>query len=63
MFVRTIFTHEERHTYVDPDYAYTDEEAEAIQAHKQYYKDYIDYLRDMRRYKEQVRYLSLLIII
>ena len=51
MYFRTVFTRSERHTYVDPDYAFTDEEADAIMTHKQYYTDFIDYLRETRKNK------------
>ena len=46
---RSIFTRTDRHTFVDPDYAYTDEEAEAIEAHKQHYADFIDKLPVQRQ--------------
>ena len=45
---RTIFTGVKRHTYVDPDYSYTDSEARLIQQHKQRYIDFIEALRTKR---------------
>ena len=53
---RNIFTRTIRHNYVDPDYAYTDEEAEAVRQHKQYYSDFIEDLRERRRLKMQNKY-------
>ena len=44
-----MFTGTLRHTYIDPDYAYSDEEAFAIMQHKQYYADFISNLRDKRQ--------------
>ncbi|XP_069495471.1 cilia- and flagella-associated protein 47 [Ambystoma mexicanum] len=52
---RTIFTKVERHTYVDPDYAYTDEEEAQRQAHKDQYAEYIRRLRDGRLQEEATR--------
>ena len=46
--VRTIFTGEKRHLYVDPDYSYTDGEANTIQQHKQKYIRFIESLRTKR---------------
>jgi len=37
-----------RHTYIDPDYSYTDSEAKLIQRHKQRYIDFIERLRTKR---------------
>ncbi|XP_068124444.1 cilia- and flagella-associated protein 47 [Hyperolius riggenbachi] len=45
---RTIFTKTDRYTYVDPDYAYTEEEEEKKQSHKDYYTDYIKNRREKR---------------
>jgi len=45
---RTIFTGVKRHTYIDPDYSYTDAEAKSIQQHKQTYIDFIETLRSKR---------------
>ena len=45
---RTIFTGAKRHTYLDPDYSYTDTETELICRHKQIYIDFIDGLRKKR---------------
>ncbi|CAH1800026.1 unnamed protein product [Owenia fusiformis] len=45
---KTIFTHTERHNYVDPDYAFTDAEEKARLEHKQKYVDFIDDLRQKR---------------
>ena len=39
--IRTIFTKTERHTYVDPDYAYDEEELADVMAHKNKYNDYL----------------------
>ena len=48
-----MFTRTDRHTYVDPDYAYTDEETAAVEAHKQYYADFIDKHRVQRERREK----------
>ena len=50
---QTIFTRRERHTYVDPDYAYEDEEAIAVKRHRQYYIDFIRQLKEKRRIEKQ----------
>lgn len=50
---RTIFTRAGRHNYADPDYSYTDEEMAAIEAHREYYKNVVDVLREDR--KERIR--------
>lgn len=47
---RTIFTGADRYNFVDPDYAYTNEEIETIENHKLVYKNYID---DLRFYREE----------
>jgi len=46
--LRTIFNGLVRHNYVDPDYAYTDDQADVVQRHRQYYTDFIDELRQNR---------------
>ena len=56
-YYRTIFSHFDRYTFVDPDYAYTDEEAEAVAAHKQYYVDYIAYIRDRRKRQQETKWV------
>ncbi len=48
-----MFTGADRYNYVDPDYAYTDEERLKIERHKEIYKQYIDNLKFYR--KEQNR--------
>ncbi|XP_077338680.1 cilia- and flagella-associated protein 47 [Lithobates pipiens] len=45
---RTIFTKMERYNYVDPDYAYTEEEETIKQTHKDYYTNYIKDRRELR---------------
>ena len=45
---RTPFTREERYNYVDPDYAYTDEERKEIEAHKNMYNQIFDEQRFQR---------------
>jgi len=45
---RTIFTGAKRHTFIDPDYSYTDAEAQTINQHKQKYIDFIETLRSTR---------------
>uniref|UniRef100_A0A8C9P009 Uncharacterized protein n=1 Tax=Spermophilus dauricus TaxID=99837 RepID=A0A8C9P009_SPEDA len=52
---RTIFTKIPRHTYVDPDFAYTDFEKLEKKAHQNYYDNYIKYLRSVRLQKEEER--------
>ncbi|XP_070567350.1 cilia- and flagella-associated protein 47-like [Ptychodera flava] len=49
----TIFTKNERYTYVDPDYAFTDEELAARKDHRDYYVNYIKDLREQRQAKEK----------
>ncbi len=56
MCFRTIFTSEDRHTYVDPDYAYTDEEAREIQKHKDMYKAFLDDLQEKRITQKRNKY-------
>ncbi|XP_041127618.1 cilia- and flagella-associated protein 47-like isoform X2 [Polyodon spathula] len=55
---RTIFTKAERYNYVDPDFAYTEEEEKQIKAHKDYYFQFIQTLRKQRIQKEKERHLS-----
>ena len=38
-FFRTPFTREERYNYVDPDYAYTEEERQKIDIHENAYNE------------------------
>ncbi|EMP32673.1 Putative protein CXorf22 [Chelonia mydas] len=52
---RTIFTKADRYHYVDPDFAYTDYEELEKQAHKEYYADFIQSLRQRRLQKEATR--------
>ena len=55
---RTLFTGADRHNYIDPDYAYTDEEIMSIEKHKLVYKKYIDDLRFAREEKHRSKYLA-----
>ncbi|RXM29158.1 Cilia- and flagella-associated protein 47 [Acipenser ruthenus] len=55
---RTIFTKAERYNYVDPDFAYTEEEEKQIKAHKDYYFQFIQSLRKQRIQKEKERDLA-----
>ncbi|XP_059580365.1 cilia- and flagella-associated protein 47 [Alligator mississippiensis] len=57
---RTIFTKTERYHYVDPDFAYTDYEELEKQAHKEYYTDFIQSLRQHRLQKEVYRQYNIL---
>ncbi|XP_069827114.1 cilia- and flagella-associated protein 47 [Dendropsophus ebraccatus] len=52
---RTIFTKIERYNYVDPDYAYTEDEEKSKQAHKDYYSNYIKSRRENRLKEENDR--------
>ncbi|KAM9320035.1 LOW QUALITY PROTEIN: cilia- and flagella-associated protein 47 [Gastrophryne carolinensis] len=52
---RTIFTKVERYNYVDPDYAYTEEEEMMKLAHKDYYNAYIKKRREQRHELEKDR--------
>ncbi|KAM3857125.1 cilia and flagella-associated protein 47-like [Diretmus argenteus] len=45
---RTIFTGVERYHYVDPDYAFTEDEEQQRQGHRQTYIDFIKQLRQAR---------------
>ncbi len=46
---RTQFTGIERYSYIDPDFALTDEETKRKQQHK---KLYLNYIRDSRTYRD-----------
>ncbi|XP_033113331.1 cilia- and flagella-associated protein 47-like isoform X2 [Anneissia japonica] len=48
---KTIFTKTDRHTYVDPDYAYDDDEMGEIQRHKNKYNQYLQECREKRKEK------------
>ncbi len=48
VFFRTPFTREERYNYVDPDYAYTNEERQKIEAHESIYNKLFDEQRFQR---------------
>lgn len=50
---KTLLTGVDRYNYVDPDYAYTEEEREQIEKHKAIYKQYIDNLKFYRAEKER----------
>ncbi|XP_044141503.1 cilia- and flagella-associated protein 47 [Bufo gargarizans] len=52
---RTIFTKVERYNYVDPDYAYTEDEEKLKEAHKDYYTNYIKNRRENRLQEENDR--------
>ncbi|XP_030044910.1 cilia- and flagella-associated protein 47-like, partial [Microcaecilia unicolor] len=52
---RTIFTKVERYSYVDPDFAFTDEEEAKRQIHKEHYAKYIVGIREQRVKEEQDR--------
>ncbi|XP_071992034.1 cilia- and flagella-associated protein 47 isoform X2 [Engystomops pustulosus] len=52
---RTIFTKVERYNYVDPDYAYTEDEEKLKQAHKDFYSNYIKNRRENRLKEEKDR--------
>ena len=53
---RTIFTGVRRYRYVDPDYAFTEDEEEDRKRHQQAYLDFIGQLRKNRLQKVQERY-------
>lgn len=57
---RTLFTGIERYTFVDPDYAFTDEEHRLRMEHEQQYLDYIKTLRGNRLADEKTRYTVIL---
>ena len=46
----------DRYNYIDPDYAYTDEERIQIENHKNIYKQYIDNLKFYRAEKFRNKY-------
>ena len=52
---RTHFTGVQRYSYVDPDYTYTDEEADAVKRHRDQYQDYLRRRREMRTQKDLQR--------
>ena len=51
IFFRTIFAKLPRHTYIDPDYSFTDYQMDAIHRHKEYYANFIHELQRNRRSK------------
>ena len=52
---RTIPTMRRRESRVDPEYAYTNSEILQKKANKDYYKKYIDYLRNKRLQRQGER--------
>ncbi|XP_074645875.1 cilia and flagella-associated protein 47-like isoform X2 [Tubulanus polymorphus] len=56
---KTIFTGMDRHTYIDPDYAYTEEEAAKVKAHRDFYKQFISDMRENRNNSGQKREFAL----
>ena len=48
-YLRTKFTGVERYSYIDPDFALTDEEEKRKEDHKNLY---LDYIRDCRAFRE-----------
>lgn len=57
---RTIFTKADRHTYVDNDYSYNDEELMNIHDHKNKYNTYLQESRAKRLAKSKAKYVSFL---
>ena len=53
--VRTIFTGVHRYSYVDTNYAFTDEEEKQRQRQRQIYSDFIVQLRHTRLQKQKER--------
>lgn len=51
----------ERYNYVDPDYAYTEEEETIKQTHKDYYTNYIKDRRELRLKEKKDRYIVFVI--
>ena len=49
LLFRTQFTGIQRYSYIDPDFALTDEETQRKEQHKQLY---LNYIRDSRTYRE-----------
>ncbi|CAF0834043.1 unnamed protein product [Brachionus calyciflorus] len=49
---KTLYTGADRYNYVDPDFAYTEDELKQIEQHKSVYKKYID---DLRFFREEKR--------
>lgn len=52
---RTPFTREERYNYIDPDYAYTDEERKQIEIHENNYNQLFDEQRFQRTEKKRTK--------
>lgn len=52
---RTIFTGTRRYRYVDPDYAFTEEEEAVRKRHQETYRDFIGQLRQNRLQKIRER--------
>lgn len=50
---KTLLTGQDRYNYIDPDYAYTEEERDQIERHKAIYKQYIDNLKFYRAEKSR----------
>jgi hypothetical protein len=51
-----LFTHVDRYNYVDPDYAYTNEERLKIEKQRLVYRDYVKDLKFYREEKARTRY-------
>ena len=54
---QTPFTRISRHTYVDPDYGYTQDEEEARRKHRNKYLNYLKEQAQNRKDKENLKYI------
>ena len=53
---RTIYTRAERHTYVDPDYSFTDHEMDTVRMHKEGYGHFMHGIREDLQNKQREKY-------
>lgn len=58
---RTIFTRERRHTYIDPDYAYVDDDDVKRFKHRDSYVQLLREMKQIRLNRKKVKYVALLI--
>ena len=58
-FFRTIFTRTNRHTYVDPDYAYVDDDDVNRFRHRDSYVQLLREMKENRLNKKRARYINI----
>ncbi len=52
LYLRTLLTGIDRYNYIDPDYAFTDEEILQIEKHKLIYQRYLD---ELKFYRDEIK--------